>query len=60
MRVVAIAAMVAVTVAIVAATTAITAERMVASCTAVFCQADSNHRSEKPSHMATLWPALKA
>ena len=35
-------------VAMVAATTAMSAERIVASCTWVFCQAEWNQRSEKP------------
>ena len=56
----AIAAMVAVTVAMGEATTAMSAERIVASCTWVFCQAEWNQRSEKPDQTATLSPALKA
>ncbi len=59
-RLVAKAASVAATVASVAATRAINNERMAADCTASLCQAEMNHRVEKPSQTTIESPALKA
>ncbi len=51
--------MVATTVEKKEAWTAKTSERIVASCTASFCQAETYHWSEKPSQIAMYLPALK-